>query len=481
MKILSNYIFSILIIIISPLVSQAIVEEHFLDSISINPPYIVIPNSNPFQVQVIGNYSDGSHQIINEGITYSSTNRDLFWVNANGQITPFNNGEGVLIVETAGLKNYVGVKILSSSTSTDSDGDGVLDFEDPMPYISTPTSTGLTLGYWTNSYATVSILGTVSFNSSLYGGINNYIITAGAKVSGNLTNTSQTSIEVLAAFLLAPESNHSTGPSFEINHKTFYVITGTQDSELLSNYLLEPGESIGLIATLMNNFDLRGDGLTWLYIANEVPGDSSSQCWIISQPPIVTNFDGDSFLDHKDADDDNDGVSDVEELNSGKDFLNPYDAPLISQFIASATNITEGNQVNFYSYSTGYIQDYSWNFGDGFTNIGKSPSHIYNSEGTFNVSLYISNNSDSSIHKKERYITVMPSDVDHDGIPDKIEDASCTDPFDPDTDGNGVWDGDEDCDGDGFTNKQEVLCHSDPADPNIKCVMSFPWLMLLLD
>ena len=38
-----------------------------------------------------------------------------------------------------------------------------------------------------------------------------------------------------------------------------------------------------------------------------------------------------------------------------------------------------------------------------------------------------------------------------------------------------------DTDGDGFTDAEEVLCGSDPADSASKCNIGLPWLMLLLD
>ena len=73
-------------------------------------------------------------------------------------------------------------------------------------------------------------------------------------------------------------------------------------------------------------------------------------------------------------------------------------------------------------------------------------------------------------------------DSDGDGLNDGLEvNILGTNPTLADSDSNGILDGDEDSDGDGFTNTQEILCDSDPADPNSKCVTFLPFLMLLLD
>jgi hypothetical protein len=73
-------------------------------------------------------------------------------------------------------------------------------------------------------------------------------------------------------------------------------------------------------------------------------------------------------------------------------------------------------------------------------------------------------------------------DSDGDGLNDGLEvNILGTNPTLADSDSNGILDGDEDSDGDGFTNVEEIQCGSDPADPNSKCIVFLPFLMLLLD
>ncbi len=63
-------------------------------------------------------------------------------------------------------------------------------------------------------------------------------------------------------------------------------------------------------------------------------------------------------------------------------------------------------------------------------------------------------------------------DSDRDGVPDELEPLLALDPLNPDTNGNGILDGDEDFDRDGLTNAQEIIMGSDPkiaksVNPNI--------------
>ena len=53
--------------------------------------------------------------------------------------------------------------------------------------------------------------------------------------------------------------------------------------------------------------------------------------------------------------------------------------------------------------------------------------------------------------------------TDQDGIPDHIELLMGLNPNNPDSDGNGIWDGDEDLDGDGLKNNWEILYGYTPA------------------
>ena len=58
----------------------------------------------------------------------------------------------------------------------------------------------------------------------------------------------------------------------------------------------------------------------------------------------------------------------------------------------------------------------------------------------------------------------IANDRDGDGVPDDVEPLLGLDPDNPDTDGDGIFDGDEDFDGDGLTNFEEIIIGFDPAN-----------------
>ena len=85
--------------------------------------------------------------------------------------------------------------------------------------------------------------------------------------------------------------------------------------------------------------------------------------------------------------------------------------------------------------------------------------------------------------------TISISDPDADNSPFKIP-VTLTiidlcpgydDSLDADSDGVPDCMDDDDTDGDGFTDAEEVICGSDPADSGSNCSRGMPWLMLLLD
>lgn len=57
-------------------------------------------------------------------------------------------------------------------------------------------------------------------------------------------------------------------------------------------------------------------------------------------------------------------------------------------------------------------------------------------------------------------------DADRDGIPDDLESLFGFDVHNPDSNGNGITDGDEDADNDGLSNAAEILLGYDPFDPD---------------
>ena len=78
-------------------------------------------------------------------------------------------------------------------------------------------------------------------------------------------------------------------------------------------------------------------------------------------------------------------------------------------FSATPTTGTAPLAVNFTDLSTGSIADWAWNFGDGQTSTEQNPSHIYDTPGTYTVSLTVTGPGGTDTETKIDYITVTAS------------------------------------------------------------------------
>jgi len=91
----------------------------------------------------------------------------------------------------------------------------------------------------------------------------------------------------------------------------------------------------------------------------------------------------------------------------------PYDAfvlklsqKLKAQFVASETEIFIGDTVQFTDLSNGNPTIWFWDFGDGVTDTIQNPIHIYQTNGTFSVSLTVSEGTNVDSLLKADYISV---------------------------------------------------------------------------
>ena len=75
-------------------------------------------------------------------------------------------------------------------------------------------------------------------------------------------------------------------------------------------------------------------------------------------------------------------------------------------FSATPTSGGKPLTVQFTDQSTGSITGYSWDFGDGGSSTQQNPSHTYNSEGTFTVSLTVTGSGGSDTKTETDLITV---------------------------------------------------------------------------
>jgi PKD repeat protein len=87
-----------------------------------------------------------------------------------------------------------------------------------------------------------------------------------------------------------------------------------------------------------------------------------------------------------------------------------YYAPPTAQFTGSPLSVTTGQSVSFTNQSTGSINSYSWSFPGGIpaTSSQQNPIVVYDSEGTFDVSLIVTGPTGSDSEVKTNYINVVP-------------------------------------------------------------------------
>jgi PKD repeat protein len=83
----------------------------------------------------------------------------------------------------------------------------------------------------------------------------------------------------------------------------------------------------------------------------------------------------------------------------------PYSTP-VAQFAASTTSGVAPLALNFINNSTGTIDQYAWNFGDGTTSTSASPSHVYSAAGAYTVSLTVTGPGGSNTQTRNSYVTV---------------------------------------------------------------------------
>jgi len=80
--------------------------------------------------------------------------------------------------------------------------------------------------------------------------------------------------------------------------------------------------------------------------------------------------------------------------------------PPLANFSASETKAVVDLKIQFTDESSGDIDSWSWDFGDGTTSTAWNPSHTYKDAGTYTVSLTVSNAVSKDTRVKRDYITI---------------------------------------------------------------------------
>jgi PKD repeat protein len=85
--------------------------------------------------------------------------------------------------------------------------------------------------------------------------------------------------------------------------------------------------------------------------------------------------------------------------------------PPTADFTGSPTSGCAALTVEFTDQSTGEIDSWSWDFGDGTTSTAQNPTHEYASAGSYTVSLTVTGPGGSDTETKTNYITVSTTPV----------------------------------------------------------------------
>jgi gliding motility-associated-like protein len=92
-------------------------------------------------------------------------------------------------------------------------------------------------------------------------------------------------------------------------------------------------------------------------------------------------------------------------------------------FSASPLNTCASSPVGFTDHSTGVVTHWLWDFGDGITDTGRNPLHLYNDTGYFSIKLIVANNGCTDTIIKPNLIYIKPP------IAKFAADVQCANPF----------------------------------------------------
>jgi len=92
------------------------------------------------------------------------------------------------------------------------------------------------------------------------------------------------------------------------------------------------------------------------------------------------------------------------------------EAPPVADFSGDPTSGLVPLTVDFTDLSTG-ATSWNWNFGDGGSSTAQNPSHVYNSTGTYTVTLTATNAYGNDVETKTDYITVTEPSNDYADLP----------------------------------------------------------------
>lgn len=135
-----------------------------------------------------------------------------------------------------------------------------------------------------------------------------------------------------------------------------------------------------------------------------------------------------------------------------------------SSFVYSPSEPVKNEEINFQDHSTGEIEEWSWDFGDGATSTEQHPTHSYDEEGIYTVELTVKDENDlldttsKNIEVEEEQIE--PPQADFDFTPEQPKEDEQVDFSDQSMEGDATVDIWEWNFGDGSTSNEQNPTHA---------------------
>jgi len=409
-------------------------SEFERQDLPVNPTALIVtsdfgtitPNNTEASLQTSATLVNGSILDLSDdsNVRYTSSNPNILSVNQQGVVKGLSTGSAFITAEYLGLITTFPIE---SNLSNDSDNDGLPDDFEELNNINPG---GVNLARLSGT--------TVTTSSSRFGGSAQQAIDGDPQTSwftefGDAANNrTSPRIEVtlpesVSVSQLRILGNRSNPVGFDFIEGVFQAFDA-DGTELFSSDRVTLPEPTRDFAIGINQANVEKVRFTSTMDEGRSPGLAEFE--ILSAP-------GGQALDPSNSDDavldfDLDGLTNLEEFLAG---TNIFSADSDGDFVGDAQEISQGtNPILADSDGDGIL--------DGEE---RNPFDDSDGDGTINV---------------------LDADSDNDGLEDGVEVQIGTDPFNSDSNGNGIPDGSEDSDNDNLPNGEEVLENTDPNNPD---------------
>ena len=207
-----------------------------------------------------------------------------------------------------------------------------------------------------------------------------------------------------------------TGQSTPTEIPSLSMIPGTTDEDLLLYH--NGGDSLdsSQFFVRVDGIDYRPDQITLLNQGGEEENGGEWDSWDVGETLVI---DGKSDYNQILIMSTKGGQQSIITGIGGAAEVEPV---LVADFYASPISGDVPLKVYFFDQSIGDIESWSWDFGDGTSSGSINPEHIYNVEGTYTVSLTVSNSEGSNTKTENNYIHVIevppsPLNADFTAVP----------------------------------------------------------------